>query len=665
MKTSRRIILAGMAAVILATASPVSAIEGLKLQIRCPDVVLSWPSTNDETYLVQYRATLDTNSNWQTLTNYMPPATGTNVTTFVHTNQVDCPVGQVFGMTLLSGGGNATLSASAPILTVEERQQLKQAREEARLTALYEKCKLEGREPYDWELKNQPPLPLSPEEVRARILKARAIKAATLSDATLAGPSGAGGVNGPQPADAGLTPSTGFYRVVRNGIHFVGLTNGMVLSGIVEVPIEMSLSSTDQITGISFYAGESPLIGAAEKNGGSPPWVMEWDTSMVTNGTYAIHAGVNFAGDDSATNSPVTVTVSNLVSFPNYFTRIFGSQMWIYAELAIPQADYEIAMYADETNYIGSFYGSTSDGVISFIWDLTDGGSYTFTNETFRGEFYITPAAASLPSGAGPAPADGPSPSQPAVNLWGKEYSWPGIGKFVVAYSAVDNNSTTTYKAQLMVSGGAGGEYGGVTQTLGSYGLGTYELSYGNEQGSAFLMGDGATKTNLLSFLSDIGFRNFYYFGHGSPCSIGGGTPLIPTITANELQRTLQNLVAGLRAANRHPYRLVFLDGCNTGSGTLCEQFGIPAQALSTNFFNAAGVRSRAFLGFKKTITFDPAQWTWRSIMLGGFFADWQGGNILQVCVSNAVNGVHSYGHQPMGSSWVIYGATNLSIASP
>ena len=64
------------------------AIEGLKLQIRCPHVVLSWPSTNGATYIVQYRATLDTNSVWQTLTNFMPPATGTNMTYFVHTNRV-------------------------------------------------------------------------------------------------------------------------------------------------------------------------------------------------------------------------------------------------------------------------------------------------------------------------------------------------------------------------------------------------------------------------------------------------------------------------------------------------------------------------------------------------------------------------------------------------
>lgn len=63
-KTSQGLIVA--LAILFAATTQVFAIEGLKLQIRCPDVVLSWPSTNDETYLVQYRETLSTNTPWET-----------------------------------------------------------------------------------------------------------------------------------------------------------------------------------------------------------------------------------------------------------------------------------------------------------------------------------------------------------------------------------------------------------------------------------------------------------------------------------------------------------------------------------------------------------------------------------------------------------------------
>lgn len=502
----------------------------------------------------------------------------------------------------------------------------------------------EGRAPHPWELENRPPLPWEP--------------GATAPPRTATGGLLAASAEGPLDSGGETNVVSGFYRVVRNGVHFWGLTNGIVLSGVVEVSLEMSLSSTDQITGVSFYGnGGAPLVGATELNT-EGPWIMRWDTTMVPNGTHAVYAGVDFSADDSITNSPITVTVSNVISFPNYFTRIFGDWMWIYAESTVYPADFEVAMFADETNYIGSFYGSASDGVISFLWDLTDGGSYTFTNETFKGEFIITPTGSQASSSG---------PSQSAVQFWAREYRWSGLGKFVVAYSPLNDNNTVTYRIGLMVAGGVGGEYGGVTQTLGNYGQGLYELSPGNGQGSAFQMSDGAAKTNLLSYLHDISFRNFYYFGHGSPSAIGGapGTTT-PTINSHALQHTLYNFLSSAKPGNGHPYRFVFLDGCKTGAGTMCEKFGIPAQTVSTNFFITAGVRCRAFLGFKETISYNDAQWGWRSLMLGGFFADWQNPNnyTLLHCISNAVNGVHSSYKQPMDSSWIVHGATNLTINS-
>jgi hypothetical protein len=116
-----------------------------------------------------------------------------------------------------------------------------------------------------------------------------------------------------------------------------------------------------------------------------------------------------------------------------------------------------------------------------------------------------------------------------------------------------------------------------------------------------------------------------------------------------------------MRHAAMHPYRLVFLDGCSTGAGTYCESFGIPAQTVNNAFFRALKVQSRAFLGFKSPKNFNPSQWTWYAVMIGGFYDDWLLGNTLQTCVNNAVNGVHTGGMLKMDSSWVIYGATDLT----
>lgn len=99
--------------------------------------------------------------------------------------------------------------------------------------------------------------------------------------------------------------------------------------------------------------------------------------------------GIDYASDTPAVSVPVTVTVSNVISFPNYFSRVFGNQMWIYAE-TIPNAAYQIDMYDENTNYLGSFVDyADGGGYISFLWDLTDGNGHTFDSTNFYGVFTV------------------------------------------------------------------------------------------------------------------------------------------------------------------------------------------------------------------------------------------------------------------------------------
>ena len=194
----------------------------------------------------------------------------------------------------------------------------------------------------------------------------------------------------PQPLDGGSgsggaspAPTTGFYRVVRDGVHIYGLTNGMILSGSVSIPLEMSLVSTNEIASVTFYDGDSPLIGSSAHANAGGGWVLDWNTSMTPNGNHSIYAEVDFVTDDPVTNVPVTVAVNNVISFPNYFSRVFGDWMWLYAETIIPNAGYRIDIYGQNTNYLGHFSGTTDgNGTISFLWGLsglTDTNFYAFS----------------------------------------------------------------------------------------------------------------------------------------------------------------------------------------------------------------------------------------------------------------------------------------------
>ena len=383
---------------------------------------------------------------------------------------------------------------------------------------------------------------------------------------------------------------------------------------------------------------------------------------MVTNGTYTIYPEADSITDDSFQGSPVTVTVNNPISFPNYFTRCFGGQMWIYAQTTISGADYEIDVYGETNEFIGSFTGSAdANGTISFIWDLTDGNGNTFSDNNFSGVFTVSSPS---PSPGGGVHPNGASSSSTATNFWARETTWTPTDKYVIAYGPFDSGYAAS-KQLLTMLGGGEGVWGGVIHTLSVYGLGV-QLSPGNvDQSSAFALDGAAARTNLLNYLADWQFRNFYFFGHGSASAIGGYDPA-SRITFYDIQKKLGNYLTSAMPLTYHPYRLVFIDGCSAGSGNLCEAFGIPAMTVSTNFFTSAGVWSRAFIGFKSPKNFNPTKWTWYSLMIGGFFEDWTSNTYtVQDCVNRARTGVHNSDQVEMDSSVVIYGATNMKHNSP
>ena len=240
---------------------------------------------------------------------------------------------------------------------------------------------------------------------------------------------------------------------------------------------------------------------------------------------------------------------------------------------------------------------------------------------------------------------------------------WTVGNSWAIAYSPlIVNDLPSTTAIQQMMVGGPGGLYGGVVNTLGEYGLSGVVMSSGNssQQETAFEMFDATTRGQFLDYLGQWGYRHLYFFGHGSPSAFGTQGAII---TANDIVLALVNVPLSSQSQHSavHPYRFVFIDGCNAGAGNFCESFAIPAQTLSNQFFANLHLQSRAFLGFKSKISTDTSQWTWRAMMLGGFFADWMFDFQLQTCVNNAVNGTHSSGFQKMPSSWVIYGATDLT----
>jgi hypothetical protein len=659
----------------MASSKNVLAIEGLKISVQGSNVMLSWPSTNIETYLVRYRPDLSTNSTWTNLADFYP-ASSSNITFFIQSNIVQYPL--VLGGGTNGGGGSppspdsaTTSGPSVPMVM------LANGSGDATPLAIYPPgVNLTGFIIFD---------PATGEWISG--------------NGYVVSPTSSTQFGGAQPLDDSGTNSPsdpGFYEVVQDGIQIFGLTNGAVLSGVVQFPIEMAwTNTTDQVVGISFYdANTNPIIGAYAQSSGGNGWQMIWNTPVSLNGNYSVYAELDYASNNPVVSNPVSVTVNNIISFPNYFTQTFGNQMWIYAQ-TITNTAYQIDMYDENTNYLGSFTGAADgNGVISFLWDLTDGSGDTNTSTNFSGVFTVdTSSLADFSSGvsvqnstarparfqasslthktlaykigANGATPDAGSSTSNTNNFW-KESKWAPNNNWVVAYGLFNSSTSLQLADEEMILGGDGGADLGVLWTLDPYGT-VGNLSPGNypnnpAASAVYTVQDANSASALLGYLASHTYENFYYFGHGNDHIIASYTGY--GLAQEQIANALVNVPLSYRVfhAAEHPYRFVMLDGCDTGAATFSEAFAIPAMVSSTNFFAAGGVESRAFVGFKswKIADITISNWGNYSQMTGHFLTDWLSSSYnLQTCVSNAVLNVYHIGAN-MDSSVVIDGAADM-----
>jgi hypothetical protein len=618
-------------AVLTFCVAPAHAIPDLRITAQSTNVILSWPSAAGQTFVVQFRPDLQPETLWVTFANSYPAAAGTNRTTFTHLGgfvpATPCGGGGGGG----SGGPPSPLSVS-PLLVLGIEGPVDATTETSaivdRPTATSETVIVRERRNHPW-----PPLPpplwplLAPEErAHQETMAAEAAALAGISDS----PHADGPLGGPS---CGV--STGFYRVVRTGLNLVNTPSSA--SGTVALRFELGIDpATDPLAGARLFANgnEAHVYDADLAN-----TTLTWNTGFMTNGTYSINllADLNFS---SITSAVKTISLSNMVVFSS-LQSMYGDRLWVYARLAIQQAVYEIDMYGESNDYIGTFSGSTGNGIISFAWDLTDPQGNPRTDMSFTGQFFVAAAGAPLPS----------TPS--GVRTWNGEAWWLD-GGMVIAWAALNNNAALTLKLEDMVLDGV--------VNIVNYS----PLSGGNVPlGSAFQL-SGQSRAALMSELASFNYRDFYYFGHGTASAIGAFNDPQSIITHAQIRTNLGNWLGMLmpvqtNVVNNHPYRFVWLDGCETGKGTFCEAFGIEHFTLDLGYYRTYGLVPRAFLGFKTTTTTNPHQTGFRAAMMAQFFNDWQMNNTLYYCVTNAAH----HPTYPLPSSWVIYGATDLRRMSP
>jgi hypothetical protein len=522
------------------------AIEGLKLKIVSTNVVLSWPSDPSETYLIQYRHTLSATDSWTTLADYYPPVySGTNITYFYDT-QIDYGTEDVGG----SGSGGIPVVPSSLMDTKSIDLSSSTQIPDAII-----------------EIITPPPL-----RAQMGLPTVTTIESLVTSDGVT--PMGStGGTSTNQ-----TIPGTGFYRVVRDGIHLVGISNDMVLSGVVKIPIELG-NASGQIVSTCISEDESP-VGNSIQCPVSNPYFITLDTTQMTNGVHQINGSARWEdtnGNDWEVDSPtLTVTTSNEVTFENWMPAFgqLGNTLLIRATSAHPVTEWEIDVYGSTNNYIGSFIGDTTNGDIGVVWDLVDYYGVQHTNDNFF-NFYIT--------------TDYAGPKTPKT--YKQTDPWAGTGRWVFGVQHAFDNlmDVETLYEELNGFLGAAQVNGGVSPT--PINGNPFDIHFQDTQ-------EASSWYQFRLALFDPLARNVCYFGHGGPNGLGYNQHSTnQSVTVADISNILHTLPVG--QTNRHAYRFAFLDGCSTAKGTLPEAFGILHKEGVTgpDYYNAS-VRPSAFVGW-------------------------------------------------------------------
>lgn len=484
-------------------------------------------------------------------------------------------------------------------------------------------------------------------------------------------------LNGPQPLGPGSGGViSGFYEVVRVGPHFFGLTNGMILSGVVSLPMEFgNTNTTAGIDSLFLFATN----GGPVPNGFTFPSIpggitygmtSRWDTTVVPNGTYTFGVGAYLNDyvygqygtsmteyDDNA----VTVQVSNPISWDGY--GVGGDAFYVGAKTIYPNGKWQLKIYDNLNHLLATLPSTTQQGPIDSngycAWPDPNNPNQPDPSAQFPG-FSLS----NLQNGNRlPYPSYmlamsiwpfGGGSSKSSTNIVAIEAAWPEWpSTTVIAYQQLFAYASLAYDEEMAMVQAVAAAQNIYHPLVGVPLFNNLDLPFEITMGSGW--------SSVTNALATAGTRDFFWFGHGSPRSLGGGglpATTVATLLGNNAVTT-----------NSHPYRFVFLDGCLTANGNFPQAFGIPKieNMVGTDFPQKRGIRQRAFMGWDQTKIVGSLGAYWNanhSSLINGFYINWQ---TRDPNTGYGLNGVKAAfglasGTNSMSGGMHIYGSKDLII---
>ena len=576
-------------ALLLCSNLPSFAVEGLSIRANTTNIVLSWPSVQWATYIVQYRTTVDSSTTWETLTDcFRADSSGT--TSFTNFGVIPPPSS--------SGGGIYTSPSPVVPFTVSQTSMASSAE--------------------DTTVVNFPPMPPVP----------WAFTPSTTS-ANLTQLTGVPTISANQETDeftTGSEPTCGFYRVLQVPDFALDVTQ-YTYDGPTFLPVNFG-DNLDAVQTVEVLFDGAPTTFSeftSYDSNGQTYWGVGIYFDRISSGTHQIQLRSTIAANDSVddnsatlvlVNNTQTITVDNTVSFPNWDDFITGASYTFRAKSKILDTDWYIDIYDYWGDFIIEGSGHTTDGNIAWTWDLRDWQGYLRNDLDYDPllDSYITiMEPTQTASGTQRAAASKARTTPTPVPM----VAFPKVGEWLFAYQDnfyLESGSSSDFHQEYVNS---------ISQMRGAPSLWNYPnsaipLAFGTNHTQAER--DFSYHGTLMAQMYRPQTRNFFYSGHGNATSIGcdmhtydsngvanGGKLSGRNSKSYVTSQWVRDTITFNKYGGARPYRFVFLSGCNTANGDWPDAFGIGKEEhadaswySSTN--NVNHLRPSAFLGWTATV---------------------------------------------------------------
>ena len=582
-----------VAAVALTSATQSFAVVDQTLQVQGTNLVLSWPSTGTEYYMIQFRPALDPGVSWMQLTNNYH-ANSTNRTTFIVPCCVlaDLVAQSGWSNTAAFFGGDQEMALSSSIES--------ESQSSTELWAV----------PKDGS-GSAVPLAIYPPGYPTNDLIIFEVEKPQTRLGARSNSESENESNGPMGISNGgcNCPDMGFFRVWHIPDWAFNITN-YTYDESWFLPVDFK-DYRDRVESVQVLInGEvSPYAEFTSFDASGTNWGIGFDFDRLTNGTYQIQLLSTLHLDDSTGDSAAYIVLSNLTrsivvsnqaEFSSWNDFIQGDTYTFNAKLANTNTDWSIDIYDVSQNYVNTGSGHTTNGQISWTWDLKDFSGNSV--DDFSSNPYFYSVITIIPTNALPTEVLTP----PVVQ------GYPDRGEWLITFQDRWLNDTTAYPGgQSKYENAMSLNFGGPTL------IGDQAWYYPLKFGTNYTYADREyTWTNLISsWMGDLYIRNFYYHGHGGATSLGCDKHTFNTnglVTGGVFsfpgsRSQMQNWQIAQKTKYKR-FRFVFLDGCSTAAGDLPNAFNVSKTNHTIDFYenHPQHPRPSVFVGWIQIVGGEP-----------------------------------------------------------